>query len=140
MKVNFEYDPQAKETEYQPLPAGTYRVCIESMECKPNKANNGEVVHVKLAIQDRGHQGKSLFDFLNIFNPNKQAEGIGRARFSQYCQACGFNQAVADTDDLLGIPFYAKIGIDKKDTSKNRIVKITRTKEEPKAGSSSWGN
>ena len=105
----------AKEVEPQKvfdlLPPGKYKVVISDSEEKPTKKGDGSYLRLTLTVIDGSHEGRKLFDNLNLNNPNDQAAGIARAALSSICRAVGILTPQASSE-LHDIPLIAIVKIE----------------------------
>jgi hypothetical protein len=93
-----------------PIPAGEYKVVIESSEKKATKAGTGHYLELVLQIVDGPHKGRKVWDRLNIWNPNQTAAQIAAASLSAICHATGIMQPKA-SEQLHGIPLICKVAV-----------------------------
>jgi hypothetical protein len=107
--LNFDANTVVPDTgSFEALPAGWYKVMMESSEMKPTKDNNGSYLECKYKILDGVHNGKSVFGRLNLRNVNAQAQEIAYKQLSAICHATGILQ-VADSAQLHNIPLQIKL-------------------------------
>lgn len=106
--------------DFDALPDGDYQVVITEAEMKDNKNTAGSHVGATLLVIDGEFEGRLLWANYNIKNANPTAEKIGRAELAQLCQAIGIGNP-KDTDELVNKPFMVKLGVDRKDNSRNKI-------------------
>lgn len=102
------------ERSYEPIPAGWYTVGITAAELKSTKAATGQYISVRYDIIAPSHQGRVVFGNLNIFNPNAEAEKIGRQQLGELMAAAGI-ATLDDTDLLIGKQLQIKLKIRKSD-------------------------
>ena len=102
------------ERSYEPIPAGWYTVSITAAELKSTKAATGQYIAVRYDIIAPTHQGRVVFGNLNIFNPNPEAEKIGRQQLGELMAAAGI-ATLDDTDLLIGKQLQIKLKIRKSD-------------------------
>ena len=67
---------------YAPLPAGDYQAIITESETKATKDGQGQYLQLKLQIQGGEFSGRVLFDRLNLWNNNQQAQEIAQRALS----------------------------------------------------------
>lgn len=89
------------QNDFAPLPAGWYTATISSAELTTTKAGTGEYIKIRYDITGPSHQGRVVFDNVNIRNPNPVAEKIGREDLERLRLAIGIS-ALSDTDQLIG--------------------------------------
>jgi hypothetical protein len=100
------------DRNFEPLPAGWYNVAITSVELKSTKAGTGQFIAVRYDVTGPTHQGRVVFGNLNVFNPNAEAEKIGRQQLGELMAAIGI-ASLDDTDDLIGKQLSIKLKIRK---------------------------
>lgn len=106
---------------YDPLPEGDYEMMIVKSDVKATKAGNGHYIELEMHVISGEHSGRRQWERLNVDNPNKDAENIAKAALGALCLAVGVPD-MTDTEQLHDIPFLARIEIDRKDPTRNRIV------------------
>lgn len=92
----------------EPLPTGQYPVIITNSAEKPTKAGTGSYIELEMTVQGGEHNGRKVFDRLNIKNPNQTAVDIAYATLSAICHVTGVMQ-LQDTAQLHGRPFIAVV-------------------------------
>ena len=95
---------------YDPLPPGWYTATITAAELKPTKDGSGQYIKVRYDITGPTHQGRVVFDNLNIRNASAKAEEIGRQQLGEIMRAIGLAR-VTDTDQLIGGVLQIKLGV-----------------------------
>ena len=102
-----EIEPQGS---FEPIPAGWYTAMIVDSEMKATKNGTGEYLQLRLDIIDGDHQGRVLFDRLNLNNQNQTAVEIAQRQLSAICRAVGVMQP-QDSSDLHDKPLRVKVAI-----------------------------
>jgi len=102
-----EVEPQGS---FDPIPAGWYTAMIVDSEMKPTKNGTGEYLQLRLDVIDGDHQGRVLFDRLNLNNQNQTAVEIAQRQLSAICRAVGIMQP-QDSSDLHDKPLRIKVTI-----------------------------
>lgn len=102
--LNFNAQNVAPNTALEPIPTGQYPVVITSSQEKPTKSGNGSFIEFEMTIQGGQHNGRKVFDRLNINNPNATAVDIAYRTLSAICHVTGCH-AIQDTSQLHGRPF-----------------------------------
>lgn len=95
---------------FTPLPAGDYPAIITESEVKPTKDGQGQYLQLKLQIQGGEFSGRTLFDRLNLWNNNQQAQEIAQRTLSAICHAVGILQ-VGDSQELHNRPLIATVKV-----------------------------
>ena len=124
------------EGDFSPIPVGWYSAKIDGAELKPT-AKGGQYIAVRCSITGPSHQGRVIFDNVNIVNDNPKAVEIGYERLARICKAIG-RTVVQDTDQLIGGILDIKVDIQKSAEHGDRnIVKGVKATE---GGASSMPN
>ena len=107
------FDANAVEpnTSYEPLPAGWYTCIIASSEEKPTKAQTGSYLQLNLQVVDGPHQGRTVFERLNLNNPNAVAVDIAQKTLSSICRAVGVMMP-RESSELHDKPMSVKVKIE----------------------------
>lgn len=111
----------AAAPNYGPLPKGIYTAIVMDTDVKTTKNGDGQYIAVTFQIVDGEHANRRVWQNINVSNPNKQAEDIGRSELAALCFACGVDK-LTDTEELHDIPLGIEVGIDKKDPERNRVL------------------
>lgn len=123
--ANFNFNATSVEPmaprSYEPLPDGDYDMIITKSDVKPTKAGTGHYLELEMQVLGGEHSGRRHWERLNVDNPNKQAEDIAKAALAGLCFAVGVED-MTETEQLHDTPFIAKVEIDRKDPTRNRIV------------------
>ena len=96
--------------EEKPMPADNYLCEITKSSIKPTKAGDGKRLLLTIKIIDGEFDGSTLFEGLNIENPNPKAVSIAKRQLKELCEALGVEE-LEDTAELHGIPFTANIRV-----------------------------
>ena len=102
-----EVQPQGS---FEPIPAGWYKAMITDSEFKPTKNGNGEYLQLRLDVTEGEHEGRVLFDRLNLNNPSQTAVEIAQRQLSAICRAVGV-MTPQDSRDLHDRPLRVKVKI-----------------------------
>lgn len=86
---------------YDPLPAGTYTAKIAEATVGETKSGTGRYIKLRWDILGPSHQGRVVFQNLNVRNQSAMAEEIGRAQLGEVMRAVGLPR-IEDTDQLVG--------------------------------------
>lgn len=95
---------------FTPLPAGDYPAIITESEVKPTKDGQGQYLQLKLQIQGGEFSGRTLFDRLNLWNNNQQAQEIAQRTLSAICHAVGILQ-IGDSQELHNRPLIVTVKV-----------------------------
>lgn len=97
-------------TAYELLPAGKYRAQIVESEMRATRNGMGQFLWLMLDILDGPHQGRKIFDQLNLVNPNPTTVEIAQRTLSAICHATGRMQ-VSDSEELHLIPMTIQVTV-----------------------------
>jgi len=102
-----EVEPQGS---LDPIPAGWYTAIITDSEMKETKSLTGEYLQLRLDVVEGDHEGRVVFDRLNLKNSNRTAVEIAQRQLSAICRAVGVMQP-QDSSDLHDRPLRVKVSI-----------------------------
>lgn len=122
--LNFDATSVAPATAYEAIPSGDYLGMIVESDMKPTKAGTGSYLQLTLRIIDGEHNGRKLFDRLNLDNPNQTAVEIAQRTLSAICHSTGV-MAPTDSAELHDKTMLIKVGVeqDKLDGTLRNVVK-----------------
>ena len=89
-------------SDYTPIPAGDVLAYITKSEYKRTKAKTGNYLQLVWKVQSEKYKGRTLFDNLNLDNPNPIAVEIANKTLNSICKACD-KIGVQDSEELHGI-------------------------------------
>ena len=107
----YEADPNNVQGDYTPLPPGDYKVHVIDSDMKDNSAKTGSYLQLELEVLEGEHQGRRVFDRLNLDNPNQQAVDIAQRTLNAICVATG-KMAISDSSELHNVPMIAVLKVD----------------------------
>lgn len=107
---SFVAEELPQSNNYDPVPEGWYNVVVHSAELKPTKDGSGQYINIRYDITGPTHQGRVIYDIINIKNKSSQAEEIGRQQLGNLMRSIGLAK-VDDTDELIGGNIQIKVGI-----------------------------
>ena len=119
-----EFKPADVETPSRdPIPAGEYVAVVTDSAIKPNKAGTGEYLALTFQIADGEHEGRFVWENLNLVHPSEKAVQIARAELASLCKAVdGLNPK--DSADLHNKPVLIRVAIEKdRDGNPRNVVK-----------------
>lgn len=129
-------------TTFEALPAGDYTAIIVESDYEltanakaSGNAQDGQFLKLKLQVVEGPFQNRTLYDRLNLVNPNEQAVEIAKRTLSAICRAVGRMQP-QDSSELHNIPMIVKVGQEPYNGSMSNKVKgykSTKPAEEPEA-------
>ena len=110
--TGYQYNPNdAKENNYEALPAGDYNCIIVDSELADAKKPGNKYLKLTWRVIDGPKKDRQFFEILNIINSNQQAKEISQRALNSICLNAGFNQTPQDSAQLHGIPMIVKLGI-----------------------------
>jgi len=92
------------------IPAGKYKVQVVDSDLRATKDGQGQYLWLEMEILDGEHQGRKVYDRLNIVNQNAQAVDIAQRALSALCHAAGKLQ-VSNSEELHFIPVIATVKV-----------------------------
>lgn len=95
------------DSDYAPLPVGDYRVEIIESEIRATKSGDGQYLMLTMQIIDGEHNGRRIWDRLNLWNPNSTTVEIAQRTLKSICNAVG-KPVIEDSEELHQIPFVAR--------------------------------
>lgn len=96
--------------DYTPIPAGTVIAQITKSGYKQTKKKDGNYLQLVWKVVHGKYSGRTLFDNLNLDNPNPIAVEIANKCLNSICQACE-KVGVQDSEELHGIPIELTISV-----------------------------
>lgn len=112
---SYNVDQLPEDDAFSPLPDGWYLVKIAKSELKATKDGTGSYIDNQWEILGPTHQGRIVFNMINIVNggANKDVvERIGQQQLGSLMRATGLT-VVDDTNQLIGLECEIKIGMEK---------------------------
>lgn len=100
-----EWEPNGS---FEAIPEGWYPVVITESDMVDTKAGDGRYLKLKLQIIDGPFSGRTLFDQLNLENPNETAVKIAKGSLSAICRAVG-RMTVRQSEELHNLPLQARV-------------------------------
>lgn len=95
---------------YAALPPAKYRVMISRASYVPTAAGTGFRIPLQLTVIGGDHNGRTVFEGLNVVNPNETAQLIGKQRLAEILDALGIERSdFTDTDQIEGGVLIAKV-------------------------------
>lgn len=136
MKLNKNYSAKEIPTQsFEPLPDGWYPMTIETIEKRTSNSGN-EYLQITLAVSDGFFgAGRKVFHNLNLWSNNEKALQIAEGQLAQMAEACGYEDGIDDTDNILGREIEVKLGLDKEQPGyqrRNRALQFRSISDVPK--------
>lgn len=110
--ASYNTDGVEPTKSFEPLPPGWYTAIVTDSQIKDTKAGTGKYLNVRLDICEGKHEGRVVFDKMNVENPNQQAVEIGYRQLAGLKLACGKPHAT-DSSELHDIPVAIRLKIAK---------------------------
>ena len=88
------YDEPATKSSFDPLPPGDYTAIVAESDMKDTKAGTGKYIELSIHIVEGPHEGRRLWERLNVYNPSEQAERIARSQLNNLSNAVGKTGAI----------------------------------------------
>ena len=101
---------QVKDSEYEAIPAGDYRVIMTDSERKATKDGKSHLLACKFQILDGPMKNRTFFDRFNLWNASEKAKLIAEQQFKKVCEAVNVMKP-ADSSQLHGKPMMCRLGI-----------------------------
>ena len=125
-----DFDPNKVQNDV--IPKGEYRLVISGVELKPTKAGDGLRLNLKMTVCGGQYGNRTLFEGLNIKNPNPTAQAMSEQMLKKICEAIGV-QRLTDTAQLLNgpggqisVPFMAYVDVKDNDGGLQNVLKKPR--------------
>jgi hypothetical protein len=87
---------------------------ITDSEVRDTKARTGRLLNLTFQITKGDHEGRCLWERLNLWNPSETAVEIAMRTLSAICRAVGV-MTIKDSAELHDIPLRIKVGLRKND-------------------------
>jgi hypothetical protein len=111
LNATFDATGVAPAAPLELLPPGRYAAQIVNSEMRPTRAGNGQYLWLELDVIEGPHQGRKLWDQLNLVNTNPQTVEIAQRTLSAICHAVGQMQ-VSDSEALHFRPLQVTIAVE----------------------------
>jgi hypothetical protein len=93
------------------LPPGRYVVQIVNSEMRVTRTGSGQYLWLEMDILDGPHQGRKIWDQINLVNQNQQTVEIAQRTLSAICHAIGQLQ-VSDSEQLHFRPMQVTLAVE----------------------------
>ena len=95
---------------WRTLPAGEYRLMVMNAETRPLRSGNGTALSLECQVLSGEHQGKTLFENLNVIHSNETAQQIAQRILATLRDAVGIpRNGLTDTSQLCGKTVLADV-------------------------------
>lgn len=112
----------AKENDFEVIPAGEYPAIVTESQMKPTKDGTGERLNLKFQILNGQYQNRTLYEGLNVKNKSEAAQKIGRGQLKSLCIAVNVPDPKT-SEELHNKPLVIKVvvGKDQNGNPRNEI-------------------
>lgn len=104
----FDANTVAPQETFDPIPTGWYKAMVTDSALKNTKAGTGQYLKLEWQVLEGEHQGRKVFDNINLANPNPKASEIGQRQLSAVCHATGTLQ-ISDSSQLHNLPCLIRV-------------------------------
>lgn len=108
--MNFNAANVKPREDADALPPGDYVAMIVASEMRETKDGSGQYLWLEMDITEGEHQGRKLWDRLNLVNRNAKAVEIAERTLSSICHAVG-KLNLSDSEELHGCTVVAKVKV-----------------------------
>ena len=119
---------QTFEGGFEPLPEGGYIVAISEAEKKTSKAGN-DMLSLRYEVQKGEHEGRLVFENLNMWHPNQKAATIAKKRFGAICDAIGGMPQKAESMIGKRLAVFLTLKKDKEGNMRNEVKQYSACKK-----------
>lgn len=109
---DYELAPPDENGGLDPIPYGVYTLEVIESDKVPVK-NDGQQITLTISVIEGPFSNRKIWMRHTWKNNSADAERIGRQQVSELCRAVGMNSYPENTVEFHGIPFQAKVGLDK---------------------------
>lgn len=119
---------EAPTNSFDPLPPGEYEAMVINAEERETRAGNGTFIALTMEILEGKFSGRKIWENLNVVNPNKTTVEMAHRNLKQLSIACGYPAELTEIDweNCVNIPFTMTLDIDRKDSTRNRVMGYKR--------------
>jgi hypothetical protein len=96
------------ESGFTPIPDGEYEVVITKSQNKPTKAGTGSYLELQMQVVSGEYAKRTLWQRLNLKNPNPVAVEMAKRELSSICHATGVLRPKSK-EELHGIPVIVRV-------------------------------
>jgi len=105
------FDPNAHQDTFEPMPAGDYLVMITESTIDV-KQDGGQQVKITMEVmQPEQYYGRKAFANFTLEHANPKAVEVGRRILANLCRAVGV-MSPRETEELHGIPFWCRLSVE----------------------------
>lgn len=112
-QLNQQFDANTVEpaAPIELLPPGRYVAQIVNSEMRATRAGNGQYLWLEFDVIEGPHQGRKIWDQINLVNPTQQTVEIAQRALSAICHAVGQMQ-VSDSEQLHFRPLQVTLAVE----------------------------
>jgi hypothetical protein len=125
VNIDFDLDQYEASRPVGVLPEGKYQAVITTTTEKTSR-NGNRYVEFELEVIAGEHQGRKLWDNLNLWHPDSDTQKIARGTLKAICEAT-IGRNVSDTSQLCNHPLLLSVGV-KDNTYNGTTSKVNRVK------------
>ena len=103
-------DLPENESNFEPIPGGTYPAEIKVAKLQDNKKGTGNYISIQWSITGENYAGRVVFDMITFTNDSEEAVKIGRQELRQLMDATGLTR-LSHTDQLIGRTCLIRVGV-----------------------------
>ncbi|TCZ63911.1 DUF669 domain-containing protein [Roseicella aquatilis] len=111
LNQTFDASGVAPAAPLELLPPGRYAAQIVQSEMRATRAGNGQYLWLEMDVIEGSHQGRKIWDQINLVNPNQQTVEIAQRTLSAICHAVGQLQ-VSDSEQLHFHPLQVTLAVE----------------------------
>ena len=99
-------------SDFSPLPAGIYHMCVEEMELKIDQ-NGLEYIALNFIVCDGEHKQRKIFENLYLSHQIETLQRNSRAKLKLLCEAKGVEALKGSSDfaQFIGFEVWVKLGL-----------------------------
>ena len=99
-------------SDFSPLPAGVYHMCVEEMELKIDQ-NGLEYIALNLIVCDGDHKQRKIFENLYLSHEIETLQRNSRAKLKLLCEAKGIDGLKSSSEfaQFMGFEVWVKLGV-----------------------------
>ncbi len=112
MRLDFDATAFEPQNSFEPLPPGWYTVTITAAEQKIAKSGNGEYLQLEYVVACGEHEGRRVWERLNMWNSNATAVEIANNTLAGICGALGIKQ-LGYSEELINQQLDVKLKVRK---------------------------
>lgn len=112
--LGLDKEEYVSDREFELLPAGAYPVEIMESSVEHNKSGTGQLLTLKMKIQDGTHKGRYIWDRINIVHDKPDVERIGRTQLRKLLEILELPLTLTETSKMHYKPIICVLKIVKR--------------------------